>query len=156
MLAEPAVIELQNTYFERVEELRLPLVNRFYSDCNYQVKCGRLDYVYSLSFCGKIIAAARLLPQASGHLLLRNLCVAPEKRNQKLATHLLEKIIIELSSAQNPVNCYCFALPHLQNFYLALGFKNLNPEQVPPEIAEAHYRNCARKRGWILMGFINV
>lgn len=151
MLVESTLIDLQNCIFERISELRLPLINRFYSSCNYLVKCGRLDWVYSLSIGGKVIAAARLMPQESTHFLLRNLCVAPEMRNQGVASHLIRAILATLVSENK--NCYCYALPHLQHFYLSLGFKHLTPEQVPQEIAEMHFRNCARKRGWILMGY---
>ena len=154
MLAKPLAINLGECTFERISELRLPLVNRFYSSCNYLVKCGRLDWVYSLGHSGKIIAAARLMPQESTHFLLRNLCVAPDVRNQGIASHLISTILGELVSANK--HCYCYALPHLQHFYCSLGFKHLTPEQVPPEIAEMHFRNCARKRGWILMGYGDV
>lgn len=152
MHAEATNIDLETCTFECISELRLPLVNRFYSSCHYLVRCGRLDSVYSLSLDGKIIAAARLMPQPSTHFLLRNLCVAPDMRNQGVASHLLRAILAVLVSANK--NCYCYALPHLQDFYRSLGFKHLTPEQVPPEIAEMHFRNCARKRGWILMGYV--
>ena len=146
---------LRESVFQCVEGLRLPLVNRFYANCNYNVKCGRNDRVYSVFRQGEMIAAARLIPHPQGHFLLRNLCVAPEQRNLGVATHLLTQILIELGSASNPVSCYCYALPHLQNFYSALGFKCLTLVQVPQDIAEIHLRNCARKRGWILMGLSN-
>lgn len=150
---------LNDSIFKCVDELRLPLVNRFYASCNYNVKCGRHDRVFSLSQQGKIIAAARLMPHSQGHFLLRNLCVAPEMRNQGVATHLLTKILAELvpieelAPLKTTTACYCFALPHLQNFYLVLGFTHLTIEQVPQDIAEIHLRNCARKRGWVLMGY---
>ena len=156
MHAELPIFDVKNFTFDRVNELRLPLVNRFYSCCDYKVKCGRLDQVYSLSCGGEIIAAARLVSQKSGHLLLRNLCVAPAMRNQGVATQLIGKLLYALACTDNPVNCYCYALPHLKKFYLSLGFKHLLPEQVPEDIAEIHSRNCARKRGWILMGFIII
>ena len=77
------VVMLNDSVFICVDELRLPLVNRFYASCNYNVKCGRHDRVFSLSQQGKIIAAARLMPHPQGHFLLRNLCVVPEARNQR-------------------------------------------------------------------------
>jgi len=147
---------LSDSIFQCVDELRLPLVNRFYESCNYSVKCGRHDRVYSLNQQGKIIAAARLMPHPAGHFLLRNMCVLTEKRNQGVASYLLAKMLTALDSTDSPVNCYCYALPHLQGFYLALGFKYLTPDQVPQDIAEVHFRNCARKRGWILMGYVNT
>lgn len=151
MLETPEKIVLAQTQVQQVDELRLPLVNRFYSHSNYRVKCGRFERVYSLSYAGRIIAAARLIPQPSGHFLLRNLCVAPELRHQGLASYFLRVIVAELS----PANCYCYALPHLQDFYLALDFKLHTPEQVPNDIADMYLRHCERKRGWILMGFSN-
>jgi predicted GNAT family N-acyltransferase len=150
------LLDVKVLTFELISELRLPLVNRFYSSCDYRVKCGRLDKVYSLSIGGEMIAAARLIVQKSGHFLLRNLCVSSILRNQGVGTHLLRNVLHDLKSATGSVNCYCYALPHLKDFYLSLGFKHLLPEQVPEDIAEIHFRNCARKRGWILMGFVIV
>lgn len=146
-----AVIELEKCSIELVSELRLPLANQFYSSCNYRVKCGRFERVYSLSFNGKIIAAARIIPQRSGCFLLRNLCVAPELRHQGLASHLLRCLIPTLEGS-----CYCYALPHLQTFYLSLDFQYFTPEQVPQDIADMYIRHRERKRGWILMGRVNL
>lgn len=126
--------ELNDYKLARVDELRLPLVNRFYSECKYNVKCGRDDLVYSLKIERKIVAAARLIPQASGSYLLRNLCVLPEYRNQGIAPYLVTHILKDLA----PQPCYCYALPHLKNFYIALHFTELAVEQVPQEIGRAH------------------
>lgn len=143
-------VDLETCTFERISELRLPLVNHFYSECNYHIKCGRFEQVYSLSLGGNIIAAARMIPQCSGHFLLRNLCVNPELRRQGIADYLLRAIL----SCLNGAHCYCYALPHLQNFYLSLGFQHFPPEQVPSDIAEMYIRHQTRKRGWILMGYV--
>jgi len=151
MLADCPVLDVQHLLFSLVDELRLPLVNRFYSQCNYRVKCGRFERIYSLSFNGKIIAAARLIPQKNGHFLLRNLCVEPSLRHQKVASHLMRKILAVIE----PAACYCYALPHLQHFYLALAFQYLTPIQVPDDIAAMYLRHCARKRGWVLMGYVH-
>lgn len=155
MLVKETAIQLENCHIELVNELRLPLVNHFYSSCKCRVKCGRLDRVYTCAAGGEIIAAARLVVQQSGHFLLRNLCVAPAMRKQGVATYLLRTLTTDLESI-NSANCYCYALPHLKDFYLALGFKLLHPGDVPEDIAEVHIRNCARNRGWILMGFVII
>jgi len=152
-------VDVKDLSVELIDELHLPLVNHFYSLCRYRVKCGRLDKVYSVYFGGEIIAAARFLLHKSGHFLLRNLCVAPAMRKQGVATYLLTKALHDLRLAAGSSNCYCFALPHLKKFYLSLDFKLFSPEeiashQVPADIADTHSRNCARNRGWILMGFI--
>jgi N-acetylglutamate synthase-like GNAT family acetyltransferase len=132
-----------------VSQERFPLVDRFYVSCKYRVKCGRFDRVYCLTRDDKIIAAARLLPQRSGELLLRNLCVLPELRRQGVAGYFMRALL----TAIVPHNCYCFALPHLRDFYLALNFKLLEPGQVPSETALLAVRYRERKRDWLLMGF---
>ncbi len=154
MYADVSAIDFKKLNIELVDELRLPLVDRFYASLKYRVKCGRFDKVYCLSNGVEIIAAARFILQKSGHFLLRNLCVDPRMRNQGVARHLLANALIDLQSRFNSLNCYCFALSHLKNFYSSLGFKRLIAEQVPEDIAEMHVRSCSRHRDWILMGFI--
>lgn len=143
-------LDLTNCTFALVDELRLPLVNSFYAECKYKVKCGRQDRVYSFTYNGKIIAAARLLLQKSGVYLLRNLCVLPECRKQGVASCFLKNVLNDLS----PQHCYCYALSHLKDFYLSLGFSVLTIDQVPQDIGETHARNQSRNRDWILMGYI--
>ena len=147
---DTSTFKLEDCRIEIVEELRLPLVNRFYADCKYRVKCGRHDRVYSVTYQNNIVAAARLIPQASGHFLLRNLRVSIFMRQKGIAKHLIKHIVTHLPSA----NCYCHSLLHLQDFYLSLNFQHLEPEQVPPEIGEVYKRDKSRGRSWVLMGYI--
>lgn len=155
MVVDTPVLTLQDCKIEIVAELRLPLVNRFYADCKYRVKCGRQDRVYSLTYENNIIAAARLVPQASGDFLLRNLCVSPFMRHNGVAKHLTQYIVSELANMlPTPANCYCHALLHLQDFYLSLNFQHLDPENVPREIGEVYKRDQSRGRSWVLMGYI--
>jgi N-acetylglutamate synthase-like GNAT family acetyltransferase len=139
------------TKIEEVDVLRLPLVNRFYSECNYKVNCGRKDRVFIYSENEKIIAAARFILQASGDYILRNVCVAPQHRQQGIATHFLAQALQQLS----PNNCYCFTSTPLQHFYETIGFTCFLAEQAPPDIGDIYLRYRERKRGWILMGFEN-
>ncbi len=120
-------------------------------DNGYRVKCGRLDRVYSFTLNGKIIAAARLIPQLSDVYLLRNLCVATDCRRQGVASRFLSELLPQFV----PKNCYCFISAYLQHFYEAVGFECFSPEQVPEDIGVMHVRQRERKRGWILMGFIH-
>lgn len=151
-----------NTYaLNIVATLHLPLVERFYADNGYRVKCGRLDRVYTFTLNGKIVAAARLILQHSDTYLLRNLCVATDYRRQGIASQLLSEILPQLI----PKNCYCFISATLQRFYEDVGFAclavdevildNLVLDIVPVEITDMHVRQRKRKRGWILMGFIH-
>jgi len=142
-------ISLEACRFDAMEPARFPLVDRFYSRCKYKVKCGRLDRVYCLSYEGQIIAAARLISHSSGELLLRNLCVAPDLRRQGIAGYFMRLLLAAIA----PLECYCFALAHLRDFYLALDFKLLTPEQVPAETAVLAHRYRERNRDWLLMGW---
>jgi N-acetylglutamate synthase-like GNAT family acetyltransferase len=144
------LITVGTCVFEAMEPARFPLVDRFYSGCKYKVKCGRQDRVYCLSHEGHLVAAARLISHSSGELLLRNLCVAPELRRRGLAAHFMRCLLAAIA----PLECYCFALPHLRDFYLALGFKLLTPDQVPTETAVLARRYSERKRDWLLMGCV--
>jgi GNAT superfamily N-acetyltransferase len=137
--------------FQRVEAARFPLVDRFYRAQGYKVRCGSAEQVYALvDEANGIIAAARLVPQSSGHYWLRNLLVAPEWRGQGLATSLVHQFLPEL----NPLGCYCFALPHLVGFYAALNF-TLAPSHCPEDIARTYHTYRARGRDWVLMGYIH-
>jgi N-acetylglutamate synthase-like GNAT family acetyltransferase len=146
-----------NTYIlNAVATLYFPLVERFYADNGYRVKCGRLDRVYTFTLNGKIVAAARFIVQQSDTFLLRNLCVATDYRRQGVASHFLSKVLPHIS----PTNCYCFISATLQHFYEAVGFAcfsvdEMTLDEVPEEISHMHVRQRKRKRGWILMGFIH-
>lgn len=148
---------ITDSYFLNiVDPLHLPLVERFYADNGYRVKCGRLDRVYTFTANGKIIAAARLILQQSDVYLLRNLCVATDYRRQKVASNFLLEFLPQLA----PKNCYCFISATLQHFYEAVRFECLSVDEllmdsVPVDISDMHMRQRKRKRGWILMGFIH-
>lgn len=138
--------------FQVIEPVRFALVDRFYRSQGYKVKCGVNERVYAFSADeGAFVAAARLVPQSSGHYWLRNLLVDKSFRGQGLASELIHRFLPDIS----PLGCYCFALPHLENFYSRLGF-TAQPEHCPEDIVRTYqtYRN--RGRDWILMGYCGV
>jgi GNAT superfamily N-acetyltransferase len=134
---------------------RYPLVDRFYRNQGYKVKTAANESIYvlySVSENGQvadIIAAARLIPQSSGHFWLRNLLVAKDRRGQGLASALMQQLL----PFMNPLGCYCFALPHLEQFYQRLGF-SLQPAHCPGDIQQKYQQYRARGRDWLLMGYI--
>ncbi|WP_062065164.1 GNAT family N-acetyltransferase [Cellvibrio sp. OA-2007] len=133
-----------------VEPASFPLIDRFYRAQGYKVKCGTSELVYAIAAESEgFIAAARLLPQTSGHFWLRNLLVANDWRGQGIATGLMQQLLPNLA----PQGCYCFALPHLTGFYSALDFTQ-NPTHCPEDILRTYTTYRARGRDWVLMGFI--
>lgn len=140
----------ESCLFQRIEPVRFALVDRFYRTQGYKVKCGVNELVYAISDKDEgFIAAARLVPQSSAHYWLRNLLVASDWRGQGIATGLMQKLLPDLA----PHGCYCFALPHLRDFYITLGFAQ-NPPHCPEDILRTYNTYRTRGRDWVLMGYI--
>lgn len=140
-------------HFWREPTDRYALVDRFYRSQGYKVKAASTEALFTLHHIGQagvaeIIAAARLVPQSSGHYWLRNLLVAKDWRAKGLASSLMQQLLPLLA----PQGCYCFALPHLHEFYTRLGF-DLEPEHCPDDIRQKHKQYRNRGRDWLLMGY---
>lgn len=112
---------------------------------------GKLDWVYWVREKNEIVAAVRLIHQANKSLLMRNLFVTPSHRGRGLARQLVNRI----SELIQPNDCYCYALPHLQDFYSSCSYSHFAPEQVPSDIRDLYLRYKSRNRDWVLMGYIN-
>lgn len=148
-LSSPVAVDEAHV-FQFVDPVRFALVDRFYRTQGYKVKCGANERVYAIARKDEaFIAAARLVPQRSGHYWLRNLLVASDWRGQGIATGLMQKLLPDLA----PRGCYCFALPHLTHFYSALDFIH-NPPHCPADILHAYNTYRSRGRDWVLMGYI--
>lgn len=127
---------------------RFALVDRFYREQGYKVKCAANERIFTQSISGEgLVAAARLVPQTSGHFWLRNLLVKDIWRGKGLAKMLMRELLLDIA----PQGCYCFALPHLKSFYEDLGFI-LDPDDCPADIASKFHTYRARGRDWLLMG----
>ena len=139
-----------NHGFRLIEPTEHALIDRFYRAQGYKVKCGASERVYTITHASEgFIGAARLVPQSSAHFWLRNLLVASDWRGQGIATHLMQKLLPDLQ----PQGCYCFALPHLTDFYTALGFVQ-EPAHCPEDILRTYTTYRTRGRDWVLMGYI--
>lgn len=147
--AHPAAAD-EALVFQCIEPERFALIDRFYRAQGYKVKCAVSERIYAVVHDSKgFIATTRLVPQTSGHYWLRNLLVANDWRGQGIATKLMQGLLPELA----PSGCYCFALPHLTQFYAALGFIQ-NPSHCPEDILRTYNTYRARGRDWVLMGYI--
>lgn len=141
--------------FSHEAAARHALVDRFYRSQGYKVKIAASESVYaaytttSEGVPVEMVAALRLVPQTSGHFWLRNLLVAKDQRGQGVATLLMQHLLPQI----HPQGCYCYALPHLEQFYLRLGF-SLNPKHCPADIQQKYEQYRARGRDWLLMGYI--
>ena len=141
--------EFNNYEIHQLTPERLALADRFYRSQGYKVKCAPNERVFALiGTAGDWLGAVRLVAQSSGHYWLRNLLVAPEYRNRGLAGQLL----MQSRRAIFPKGCYCFALPHLTDFYKRSGFE-LAPAHCPADIRAIYERYKSRGRDWVLMGY---
>lgn len=150
------LLSKEQLIFKQVDPAALPLVDKFYHSQGYKIKCGRNERVFTLShpLHGHIVAA-RLLPQAPMVLAepndywLRNLLVVKSYRKQGLGNLFMQKLLSQLETG----DCYCFALTHLEQFYLDLGFQHLQPEGCNASVAKRYLQYRARGRDWLLMGY---
>lgn len=140
-------------HFCLVQPERFALVERFYRGQGYKIKCAHSELVFAITAqaneveAGEFIAAVRLLPQPSGNYWLRNLLVAKDWRGQGIASQLMHFTLASIKAQ----GCYCFALRHLQDFYLKLGL-DLQPAHCPADIQQKYDQYRARGRDWLLMG----
>lgn len=150
IVINPTPPVMHNKYAcQHIDPTQFALVDRFYRTHGYNVKCNTNERIYSVNNTDIFIAAVRLVPQRSGHYWLRNLLVASDWRGQGIATGLMQYLMSDLTTQ----GCYCFALPHLTNFYTALGFIQ-NPPHCPDDILCTYNTYRARGRDWALMGYI--
>jgi GNAT superfamily N-acetyltransferase len=146
--------------FYQEQPERYPLVDRFYRRQGYKVKVAANESLFVMyntaaqidrdtqSASAEMMAAARLVPQSSGHFWLRNLLVAKEHRAKGVASALMQQLLPLIA----PQGCYCFALPHLEVFYKRLGFA-LQPDHCPDDIQQKYQQYRAKGRDWLLMGY---
>ncbi|MBB6523312.1 GNAT family N-acetyltransferase [Pseudoteredinibacter isoporae] len=136
--------------FVHMDELSLPLVNRFYKSCRYPAKAGRGERVYCLRQNGKILAAVKLMPKSFDQqewLFLRAMCVLPELQGQGLGKRFLEDL---QNCFDLPV--YCYPFEHLEAFYGHVGFVCPGEtEKLPSAVGEAWRRLLGQGRKVLLM-----
>ena len=111
---------------ERLEQIAIPLVNKFYQVHNVRGRANKQDQVWVVRDKG-IIAACRIQNRA-GSLFLSTLFVDADYRGQGIAQRLIEEI---LSLQTQPI--YTFAYCHLAQFYGALAFQV--EEMLPTDLA---------------------
>jgi len=122
---------LRGCTVELIEDIQLPLVNRFYKQCRYNAKAGRGERVYVVRKTGVIVAAVRL-QHKSDWFFLRAMCVDPALRNAGVGHFLLQGLEPLLS--EHP--CFCYPFDHLQRFYETCGFTRI--DEATLEKSEGH------------------
>lgn len=79
---------------------------------------------------GRLLACAQIKPHHDGTRELASLAVIPQCRGQGFARRLVEHAL-----AQNLPPLYLTCARHLQPLYERFGFRRLNQDELPPDLA---------------------
>lgn len=91
----------------------------------------------------ELVAATRVLPYQD-FLLLRNMLVNPEYRNQSIGTQLMNYTIQELKklSTEQPQTLIAIPTTMAVNLYTMCGFKPLALENIPEQLHSTYRKHC--------------
>ena len=131
---------------KQADHYSLPLVKQFYKKNGMRAQAPKGEKIYVVTLDSRIIAALRLSPIGTNHLL-RSMCVASDLRKQGIGSYLLEQIQSELVN----LNCYCFPYTHLESFYGSSGFVALEVESAPEAIQDKFLRYINNGKNICLM-----
>lgn len=106
------------------------------------------DLIFIAQLNNKIVAAVRLHPVQSHHLL-RSMCVAAELRNTGIGTQLLQY----LQPVLQKIECYSFPFEHLLKFYRRANFILCDTHSAPTAIADKFNRYINNGKKITLMKF---
>lgn len=85
------------------------------------------DVIYLLELGPELVGIVRRTYEHDV-ILLRGMCITPERRCQGLGLMLLESFVHGLNGA----DCYCLPYTHLTNFYGKVGFVTVPESSIPP------------------------
>lgn len=131
-------MDLSTLQFIQISKHQLPLVNQFYKQVYKKGRANKSEQIFVLKKT-KIYSAARIKKVQEASLLTGVACM-PEWRGQGVASLLIRSLL-----RQQAAPLYCFPYPHLQNFYLKLGFCLYDAEQLPTGLREKYQRYNNRK-----------
>jgi len=140
---------LNNITICKAEVTQLPLLKRFFKLNGFRAQAAKSDEIYIAKQDQTILGALRLCPH-DNCWLLRSMCVTESYRYKGLGHHILASIADELRSKK----CYCFAYPHLENFYNQSGFMPIDPAQADPVILALYQNYIMKGKKIILMQYI--
>ncbi|GLS90704.1 hypothetical protein GCM10007916_17710 [Psychromonas marina] len=123
-----------NYHFIELEKLKYPLVNQFYKRVYKKGIAGKNEAVFILRNKQEIICSAKL-KSIEGCLLLTGVACDERYQHQGHASRLVKQVLEKQQQA-----IFCFPYPHLQDFYLRLGFSLLAVEDAPQNIGQRFLR----------------
>ena len=134
--------------FQKVDPIKYPLVKRFYKDHYPSTKVKPTDIVIAAIHCGKMVAVVRFKP-VSEEFLLTGMAVSREYRHKGVGRQLLTHCIEHYLNS----NYYCFALSHLDSFYMSSGFSLIESSQLPNDLKVLFERYSRNGKGLVAMRY---
>ena len=104
---------------ELLDELKIPLVNKFYKKHNVRGRANKQDKVWVTYYNDEIVAACRLQDKTD-FLFLSTVFVTLEHRGKGVAKQLLSTL---LKSQDKKINT--FAYKNVVDLYCAIGFNQV-------------------------------
>jgi len=118
-------------------------VEEFYRrELGRDVSLGEGEDVVCADEGGVIIGALRLFP-ANGTLILRTMVVADGSRGRGIGRAMLRAASERIGDRE----CYCFPWAHLERFYGEIGFRPIDRDSLPVELARYLGPGIPTRRG---------
>ena len=119
----------------RLAPIKLPLVQKLYKSF-YSAARPKKNELILVAYAGQTLAAVVRLRTVDHCRLLTGMLVIPEFRGTGLGKQLLEHCQREVLSTGD----YCFAFPHLENYYSQYGFHPEACDVLPAKLKEMYQR----------------
>lgn len=121
-------------------------VQSFFLSVGYGAEVHPDDRLLVARVGQSIVAAVRLCTE-EGHLVLRGMYVAEDRRGSGIGSKLLESTSAAIGSSE----CWCIPYARLTNFYSRIGFRMCGGEAVPPFLVERWKRYTAGGKVVVVM-----
>lgn len=126
---------------ELLDPIKLPLITKLYK-AHYPSGKAKKNETTIVGYLDNQIVSVVRFRFIDPYRLLTGMLVIPEQRGYGFANELMQYC------QQNELKekDYCFAYPHLEQFYKANGFHTIEPTKLPPplELLYSRYTNCGK------------
>lgn len=122
-----------NIIFKERAYENLDDINLLYEIAGYNGKASIDDKIFLAKLGEEILGSVKIAKEHGSHVL-RGMFMHPEHRGSGIGLNFLKVLPTYLDSLEQP--CYAIPHDHLLNFYGAIGFKEIRPDEVPEFLKE--------------------
>lgn len=139
---------MNNLIIEQLDPIKLPLVKRFYKEHYPSGKANRSELIFTLSIGTSIQGVVRFRT-VDNYRLLTGMAISTNQRNKGLGHTLMTHCRNEVLNNSD----FCFAYKHLEHFYNAHGFHQLDSSDLPHPLRVLYERYTNSGKDLIPMHF---